>query len=114
MAARFLLDENVERQVCDRLDAYGHTTEYVPDIPALGIGTSDAEIAAYSNAHGCIILTFDDDFVLDHEQSAFHAVVLYEDATISARETADIAQAIVQAYPNSSEIGIEYGTHDWL
>jgi predicted nuclease of predicted toxin-antitoxin system len=114
MAARFLVDENVERQVCDRLNAYGHTTEYVPDVSALGIGSSDGEIASYSNAYGCIILTFDDDFVLNHEQSAYHAVVLYEDATISARETADIAQAIVAAYPNSSEIGIEYGTLDWL
>lgn len=114
MPASFLLDENMERQVSDRLDAYGYDVEYIPDVSALGIGTDDGEIAAYSTQHEQIILTFDDDFLLEHEKSAFHAVILFDENTVSARETADIAHTIAEAYPTSNEIGIEYGSLDWL
>lgn len=114
MPARFLVDENVERQVCDRLDAYGHDVEYVPDVSSLGVGTGDREIATHSVRHEQVILTFDDDFVLELERSAFHAVVLFDPATVAAREIADIAHAVVVAYPDSNAIGVEYGGLEWL
>lgn len=114
MAVAFLLDENMEPQVSERLDAYGYDVEHVGDIPALGLGAPDPEIAAYSRQEQRVILTYDDDFVSERDDSEFYCAVYFGDDTRSAKEVADIAHSMADAYPESAFDGVEYGSLDWL
>lgn len=114
MGVYFLLDENMEPQVRARLEAYGHTVEHIRDVPELGLGATDVEIAAYSKQNEHVILTYDDDFHTVHDESEYHCVIFFEDDARSANEVADIAHRMADAYPESAFTGVQYGNPDWL
>lgn len=100
LSLRFLLDENFERAVAERLRDAGHDAELSIDIPELGQGAHDAEdIAPYARRTDRIILTKDTDFLsMDENQ---HAGVLFlNDHRVSAVEIGDAVLSIVDAYPS--------------
>ena len=114
MAYRLILDENVEHEVYHRLENYGHDVEHVDLVPELGKGIADYPIAQYSLDTGRIIVTYDDDFVLEVDEGTYRAVLYAEDATLSVEQVADIIHAVSQNYPQEELHGLEYVGTEWL
>lgn len=114
MAVKFLLDENMEPKVEHRLDAFGHPAESIGDVPALGSGATDAEIVTYSRENERVILTYDDDFITDHDPSDYHCVIYFANESLSATQVSDIAHKMAEAYPESEFTGRQFGGKEWL
>ncbi|MFB6308007.1 MAG: DUF5615 family PIN-like protein [Haloarculaceae archaeon] len=114
MAVRFLLDENMEPRVYQRLEQYGYDVVSVGEVETLGLGAQDGDIANYSKQTERVLLTYDDDFVIEHEASEFHCVVFFEEQSLAATDVADIAHSMATAYPESAFDGYEYGSREWL
>lgn len=114
MGFRFLLDENVERAVGTRLERAGHDVEHVDSVSELGKGATDRAIGAYSLEADRVIVTYDDDFVLSMDESAFSAVLYVGDETLSPDAVATILDAIATVYPQSELSGVEYVGDEWL
>lgn len=114
MVYRLVLDENVEHEVLHRLENYGHDVEHVDFVPELGKGTSDHPIARYSRDNDRVIVTYDDDFVLEVDEGTFRAVLFLDDATLSVEQVADIVHAVSQHYPQAELRGLEYVGTEWL
>jgi predicted nuclease of predicted toxin-antitoxin system len=114
MAYRLLLDENVEHEVRHRLENYGHDVEHVDFVPELGKGTADRPIARYSRDTDRVIVTYDDDFVLDVDEETYRAVLYVADATLSVEQVADVVHAVSQHYPQAELQGLEYVGAEWL
>ena len=73
---RYLLDENLEHEVV-HVDLSGD----------LNKGDSDSDLAAFSLEREFVIVTYDDDFRDDFEDSDYHAVLYLPDQTHSAEPT---------------------------
>ena len=114
MTYRLLLDENVEHGVKHRLENYGHDVVHVDFVPALGKGTMDREIAEYSLETDRLILTYDDDFVLDIDPDSNRGVLYVSDRAMPATDVADVVHAMSQYYPQIEVTGIERVDPDWL
>jgi predicted nuclease of predicted toxin-antitoxin system len=114
MVYRLILDENVEHEVFHRLENYGHDVEHVDFVPELGKGAADHPIARYSLANDRVIVTYDDDFVLEVDEETYRAVLYFDDATLSVEEVADIIHAVSQHYPQAELQGLEYVSEEWL
>ena len=114
MAYRLILDENVEHEVFHRLANYGHDVEHVDFVPDLGKGTADHPIARYSLDTDRVIVTYDDDFVLEVDKGTFRAVLYFDDATLSVEQVADIIHTVSQNYPQTELQGLEYVGEEWL
>jgi predicted nuclease of predicted toxin-antitoxin system len=114
MVYRLLLDENVEHEVFHRLENYGHDVEHVDFVPKLGKGTADHPIAQYSLNTDRVIVTYDDDFVLDVDEGTYRAVLYFDNATLSVEQVADIIHAVSQQYPQAELVGLEYVGEEWL
>lgn len=81
MGYRLLLDENVEHEVRQRLEAGGHDVERVEEVAALEKGATDDALAAYSLETDRTIVTYDDDFVENVQADTYRAVLFFEDDT---------------------------------
>jgi predicted nuclease of predicted toxin-antitoxin system len=114
MSYRLILDENVEHEVLHRLENYGHDVEHVDFISELGKGTGDYSIAQYSLDTDRVIVTYDDDFVLEVAEDDYRAVLYVTDATLSVKHVADIIHTVSQAYPQEELRGLEYIGENWL
>jgi len=114
MTYRLILDENVEHEVFHRLANYGHDVEHVDFVPDLGKGIADRPIARYSLDTDRVIVTYDDDFVLDADEGTFRAVLYFDDATLSVEQVADIIHTVSQNYPQAELHGLEYVGEEWL
>ncbi len=114
MAYRLLLDENVEHEVSERLERLGHDVEHVDFVTGLGKGVDDEHVARYSRETERVIVTHDDDFVLEMAGSAFRAVLSIGDATLSAGTVAAIVHAVSERYPIDQLAGIEHVGTEWL
>jgi hypothetical protein len=114
MAVQFLLDENVEHEVLHRLEKRNYAAEHVEFHPELGKGTDDTPIAEFSTQDEWIIVTYDPDFVKEHDPSDYYGTIYFEDATLSAKSVADILHTMASHYPESAFRGLEYGSTEWL
>lgn len=114
MVYRLVLDENVEHEVLHRLDNYGHDVEHVDFVPELGKGAADNSIAQYSLDTDRVIVTYDDDFVLEVDEDDYRAVLYFGDATLSIEQVADVIHAVSQGYPQEELQGLEYVGKEWL
>jgi len=95
MGYRLVLDENIEHSVLHRLDNAGHDVEHVDFMEK---GASDTTLAQYALREDRIIVTYDDDFVVDIDESDYKAVLLFEDQTMAATEVAQIIQEMAAVY----------------
>lgn len=114
MPYRLLLDENIEHEVFHRLENYGHDVEHVDFVPELGKGAADRPIATYSLDTDRVIVTYDDDFVLEVAEDEYRAALYIHDATLSVKQVADIIHAVSQSYPQEEIEGLEYIGDEWL
>lgn len=114
MAYRLLLDENVEHEVGHRLQNYGHNSEHVDFVSELGKGTEDQAIGNYTLDEDRVLLTYDDDFVLDVSEEAYRAVLYVPDASLPVDTVADIVDAVASQYPQDELDGVEYVGPEWL
>lgn len=114
MTVRFLLDENIEQQVYYRLEKYGYDVEHVAFVAELGTGSTDKQITEYSLDTDAVIVTQDDDFLTDHDETDVFGVVYFQDATLTATEMSDIVHRMADTYPESAFEGVEFGGREWL
>ncbi|TKX74602.1 hypothetical protein EXE46_07820 [Halorubrum sp. GN11_10-6_MGM] len=114
MTYRLILDENVEHEVLHRLENYGHDAEHVDFVPEFGKETADHPIARYSLDTDRVIVTYDDDFVLEVDEGLYRAVLYFDDATLSVEQVADIIHTVSQNYPQAELQGLEYVGEEWL
>jgi predicted nuclease of predicted toxin-antitoxin system len=113
MGYRIVADENVEPATRQYLDKLGHDIRWVGDIPELGVGVTDGEIAAYSTETNRLILTQDDDFFTERRIEDSTGVLFQRDQTLTAREVGDIVDEIARYIP-AHEVGLEYVGRNWL
>jgi predicted nuclease of predicted toxin-antitoxin system len=71
---RFLIDAQLPPALCGWFAERGFEAEHVTE--RLGGQTPDAEIAAYAEANGLVLVTKDDDFALRHPPEAYQLVWL--------------------------------------
>lgn len=90
------------------------TPSSVDHVPALGKGVEDRFVGEYSIAARLVIVTYDDDVVLEHDRSDFHGVVHIPVVSLSATQIADILRQMAEAYPESAFEGVEYAGREWL
>lgn len=50
----------------------------------------------------------------EHEPTDYHGTVYFENATLSARQVADVLHAMAGHYPDSAFEGLEFGSTDWV
>ncbi|ELY51682.1 DUF5615 family PIN-like protein [Natronolimnohabitans innermongolicus] len=114
MAYRLLLDENVEQEIGFRLKNYGHDVEHVDFVPELGKGVDDTQIADYSHSTDRLILTYDDDFVLEFDDDDYRAVLYVPDLSMPPADVADIVHEMSVHYPQPQVHGLERVSTEWL
>lgn len=114
MSHRLLLDENVEHEVQYRLRHYGYDVAHVDFEPTLGKGASDESLADFSRDQERLIVTDDDDFVLDIDEDAFHGVLYLPDASAPAADVADMVHAMLEVHPQEELAGLQFVGADWL
>ena len=114
MSYRLLLDENVEHEMGFRLENYGHDVEHVDFVPELGKGVEDERIADYSRSTDRLILTYDDDFVLEFDEESYRGVLYIPELAMHPADVADIVHQMSKDYPQSQVRGVERISSAWL
>lgn len=114
MVYRLVLDENVEHEVYHRLENYGHNVKHVDFVSNLGKGVDDQSIADYSKETDRIIVTYDDDFVLELADNDYRGAFYVHDDSLPVKTVADIIHAISKHYPQREVEGLEYVGDEWL
>lgn len=113
MSYRILVDENVEYRMSHKLRNYGHDVEHVTDLTAFGKGSSDRELGQYSQSDNRLILTYDDDFILELDPTAYRAALYVNDVTISTRKIAAAVHRMSKQYPQDELSGVIY-VDEWV
>lgn len=112
-----MLDEMTEAGLADYCSKLGHDVERVVEVENLGRGTSDDAIAEYAEEHDRLVVTYDDDFLLNSGTLSRVGVLYQPDDRTPPFETANIINAI-DRYVSQAEIA-EYDaafhlTEGWL
>ena len=113
MGYRIVADENVEPSTRQYLGELGHDVEWIGDVPELGLGAADDEIAAYSIETDRLVLTQDDDFFTDLRIDDSAGVLFQRDQTLSTREVGDIVDELSR-YVLQQHVDPEYIGRNWL
>lgn len=114
MTLRLLLDEMVEHEVLHRLERHRHDVEHVDLHDELSKGDPDCALADYSLTAERIIVIYDDDWVEQLSESDYHCVLLFDDATLSAKQVAQVVHNMSTAYPESAFEGLQKTGRNWL
>lgn len=61
-----------------------------------------------------MIVTYDDDFVLEVDEDDYHAVLYVGEAAIPVEQVADIVHTVSQHYPQEELHGLTYVGESWL
>lgn len=93
---------------------FRHDVEDIDVVPSLGTGTGDHPIARYSIETDRVIVTCDDDFVLEGDEDDYRAVLYISDATLTVKQVADVVHAVSRQYPQAELRGLEHVGSDWL
>ena len=91
----------------------GHDAEQVSDLSTFGKGSTDKELGQYSNSDDRLIPTYDDDFVLELDSSAYRVVLYVNDVTIPSRKIADAVHRMSKQYPHDEVTGVVY-VDEWI
>lgn len=114
MGLRFLLDEDTERDLAQKLRHAGHDVERVVEADELGTGATDGEVRAYARRTDRILVTHDDDHVsvLPDE----HAGVFYgPNQRLSSFTLFQIIQQIANQHRSPDEMApVVYLTEKWI
>lgn len=111
---RLLLDEHIEHSARSRLRNDGHDVDHVDFVPSLGKGADDAEIAQFSLDTERAIVTHDSDFIEKLPETAYHAVLLFDDESLSSREITTIIGNMAKVYPFNELRGLQKTGREWL
>lgn len=96
------------------MEHFGHDVEHVDFVGALGKGATDLAIAQYSLDTDRVIVTYDDDFVLEVPESSYRATLYVSDATLSIPQVADVVHNVSEYYPGEDLTGLVYVGSAWL
>ncbi len=117
MTFRLLLDEMTEASLADYLEKLGHDVERVVEVSDLGGGSDDDEIVRYAEREDRLLVTYDDDFLVDQEALSKVGVLYQPDDRTAPFETANIIDA-VDGYVDQQQIvehdGAFHLTENWL
>lgn len=111
---RLLLDEHIEHSARNRLRNDGHDVDHVDFVPSLGKGAGDEVIAQYSLDTERALVTHDSDFIEQIPETAYYAVLLFEDESLSAREITMIVNNMATVYPFDELRGLQKTGREWL
>lgn len=94
---KLFADENIDRQIIDRLRKEGHEVVSVLDEE---IGLKDDLVLMKANQASAILLTADKDFgeAVYRQKKAFHGVILTRLTGLSAEKKADIVCRALQEH----------------
>ena len=109
-----LLDENVEHEVLHRLRNYEHTVEHIDLHAQLQKGAEDRVLAQYSRSNQALIVTYDDDFETDYEESDYWGVLFIVDSDWTAIQVADVVHRILELYPPAELQSMNIVGREWL
>ena len=93
----FLADENVDRQIVDRLRQDGHILRYVVEMEA---GISDDTVLDLANKESSLLITADKDFgeMVFRQRLIMHGIVLIRLAGITPSHKAEIVSSAINKY----------------
>lgn len=114
MEPPILLDEHVEHEVLYKLRHYGHTVEHIDLHNQLQKGDEDHVLAQYSRSHHALIVTYDDDFQTDYDESDYWGVLFFTDDDWTATQVADVVHEILELYPPSALQQMNVVGREWL
>lgn len=113
MGFRILADEHCEQQVVAYLRDDGHDVERVVEVPELGPGSDDVDIADYAQRTDRLVLTGDTDFLAEFDASD-HAGVLFQPETrTDPHRVAGIVSAIANHRRQDAIDGAVYVVDSW-
>ncbi|WP_136688334.1 DUF5615 family PIN-like protein [Halorhabdus amylolytica] len=114
MQVRFLLDEDTEASLANKLSASGHDVKRVVSADSLGRGTDDPDVCAFALKTDRTIVTHDDDYLtFDTEKHA--GVFFVPNQRLSAHRIYSIIQHALQEFEDESALpAVLYLTEDWL
>jgi predicted nuclease of predicted toxin-antitoxin system len=114
MTVALLLDEHIEHEVYHRLQGYGYRVEHVHFHSDLHRGDSDTTLAEYSLEHERVLVTYDDDFEANHDESDYYGVLFFSDDEWSASEVTETVHSILDLYDESSLQQLNVVGREWL
>lgn len=117
MAFRLLLDEMTEAGLAEYLVKMDHDVERVVDRPELGPGTDDSEIVAYAENENRLLVTYDDDFLADHDARRRIGILFQPNGRMPAFDTANVINEVAKHVDQDAIIEYEETYHltdGWL
>ena len=117
MTFRLLLDEMTEASLagyCRKLD---HDVERDVTVSELGPGTEDRDIVAYAVRTDRLLVTYDDDFLRDHDALSRIGVLFQHNDRTSPFETANIIDGVADNVDQKQVLAHDepfYLTSNWL
>lgn len=114
MTVPLLLDEHIEHEVYHRLTRDGHDVTHVHFHETLRRGDEDEVLADHSLEYGCLIVTYDDDFVQYYDQSEYWGVLFFADDSWSPQQVGDTTQQILDLYDESTLQQMNVVGQEWL
>jgi len=114
MGPPVLLDENLEHEVLYRLRHYGHTVDHIDLHTQLQKDDDDDRLAEYSRSNQALIVTYDDDFETEYDESDYWGVLLLSDNDWTATQVADVVHEILELYPPSELQQMNVVGREWL
>ncbi len=94
---KFLVDENVDTPIVERLRKEGHIILYVLE---MNPGISDDEVIRLANKESAVLLTADKDFgeLVFRQNRIIHGVILIRLAGLSSRHKAEAVAIAIQEH----------------
>lgn len=114
MKLQILLDEQTDTKLQSILKNYGHNTKHILNIENLGKGSTDKEIAKYSKNNNRIILTYDNDFILNIQKTEYFGVLYNDKSELPPYKIACIIDTMSKYYQLKDFKGINYLDKKWL
>lgn len=117
MGFRLLFDEMTEAALADYCRNLGHDVERVVTATTLGAGTPDHEIVAYAERENRLVVTYDDDFLTNHDAIDRIGVLFQPDNRTPPFRTANTIDAVAGYVDQETVVEGDEPFHltaDWL
>ncbi len=117
MGVSLLLDEMTEARLAEYCRKLGHDVERVVEVSELGPGSDDTAVVAYAEREDRILVTYDDDFLADHDALNRIGVLFQANDQTPPYETGNIIDAITDHADQQQIVESESPFHlttDWL